>query len=120
MLVFCTILLLFGSEIQELWFPKQADIIFNVLYVVALCVFVGDIMVRCYTEPQYFEFNLCAKTVGDAPAAWGAFRLGSFMFWCDLISSATLLYDISFINTFYFAIETINMELDQFGLPVRR
>ena len=76
-------------------------------------------MVRCYTEPQYFEFNLCGKTAGDAPAAWGAFRLGSFMFWCDLISSATLLYDISFINTFYFAIETINMELDQFGLPVR-
>lgn len=119
MLFFFTILLLFGPEFQELWAPKDADIVFDVLYSVALGAFALDIIIRCYTEPQYFEFNLCGKTTGDALAAWGSCRLGSFMFWCDLLSSATLLFNISFVNATAFQMKTIGIELDRFGLPVR-
>ena len=120
MLVFFTILLLFGAQIQELWAPKEGDIFFDVLYTVALGAFALDIFFRCYTEPQYFEFNVCGKTTGDAPAAaWGSCRLGSFMFWCDLLSSATLLFNISFVNASAFQAETIDIELDRYGLPVR-
>ena len=119
MLVFFTILLLFGAQFQKLWAPKEVDIVFDVLYTVALGAFALDIIFRCYTEPQYFEFNLCAKTTGDPPAAWGSCRLGSFMFWCDLLSSATLLFNISFVNASAFEVETIAIELDRYGLPVR-
>jgi len=119
LLVFFTILLLFGAQFQELCVPKGGDVVFDVLFTMALVVFALDIIFRMYTEPQYFEFNLCGKTLGDTPVAWGSFRLGSFMFWCDLISSLTLLYDISYINKSLFNIVTIDIELDHFGLPVR-
>lgn len=118
LLVFFTILLLFGGQFQELWVPKEWDTVFNVLFTVALGFFALEIIIRCYTEPQYFEFNLCGKTGGDAPAAWGSCRLGSFMFWCDLLSSSTLLFDISFVNTRLFDVETIDIDLDLFGLPI--
>lgn len=119
LLVFFTILLLFGAQLQELWVPKEGDIVFDILFTVALGVFAFDMLFRCYTEPQYFEFNLCGKTFGEAPAAWGSCRLGSFMFFCDLLSTVTLLYDISYINRALVATETIDIELNGFGLPVR-
>lgn len=119
LLVFFTILLLFGAQFQELWVPKEGDLVFDILFTVALAVFALDIVFRIYTEPQYFEFFLCGRTPGDSPVAWGSCRLGSFMFWCDLLSSATLLYDISYINTSFFDTETIGIKLDKFGLPVR-
>lgn len=121
LLVFFTIVLLFGCQIQELWVPKEWDTAVDVLFTVALGFFALDIIIRCYTEPQYFEFHLCGKTVlGDAPGAWGSCRLGSFMFWCDLLSSSTLLFDISYVNARHFDAATIDIDLDRFGLPVRR
>jgi hypothetical protein len=119
LLIFFTILLLFGSQFQELWVPKEGDIVFDILFTVALGVFALDMLFRCYTEPQYFELNLCGKSFGEAPAAWGSCRLGSFMFWCDLVSSLTLLWDISYVNKILFDEETIDIQLDGFGLPVR-
>jgi hypothetical protein len=118
MLVFFTILLLFGSQFQELLVPKEGDIVFDILFTVALGVFAFDMLFRCYTEPQYFELNICGKSFGEAPAAWGSCRLGSFMFWCDLVSSLTLLWDISYVNKFLFDEATIDIQLDGFGMPV--
>lgn len=115
-LVFFTMLLLFGSQLQELWVPKEGDFYFDILFTIALGVFVIDMLIRCYVEPNYFGFNLRKPT--DASAAWGSCRLGSFMFWCDMISTATLLYDISFINRPLFDEETIEIELDPWGMPV--
>ena len=119
-LVFFTTLLLFGSQIQEMWTPKEADIVFDILFSVALGVFLLDMLVRTYVEPQYFGFNLFGNKISDAPAAWGSCRLGSFMFWCDLISTLTLLYDISFINRSNFEMLEIEIELNSFGMPVSR
>jgi hypothetical protein len=116
LLVFFTFLLLFGAQIQELWIPKEGDMVFDILFTIALFVFAVDLVVRCYIEPQYFEFNLCGKSQGEN---WGSCRLGSFMFWCDLVSSATLLYDISYINPRLWDTVVIEVELDNFGLPVR-
>jgi hypothetical protein len=117
-LVFFTFLLLFGAQIQALFIPKEGDIAFDVLFTVALVVFVVDIFVRSLVEPQYFGFNLSGRN-GDGQSAWGACRLCSFMFWCDLISTASLLYDISFINRRIFDVVTIDIEIEEYGLPVR-
>jgi hypothetical protein len=113
--IFFTTLLLFGMQLQQLWIPKKADIICDFLYIIALIFFVLDIILRSYTEQQYFEVNCYGKsTLG----ALGNFQLGSFMFWCDILSSTTLLYNISFINKMVFSIEQIQIELDSFGFPV--
>lgn len=114
-LVFFTILLLFGEQFQELFIPKEGDIVFDVLFTIALAVFFIDIILRCYVEPQFFGY--CGKDSNEN-STWGSFQLGSFMFWCDLISSATLLYDISYINRSLFQINTIDIVLNSLGLPV--
>jgi hypothetical protein len=45
-------------------------------------------------------------------------RLGSFLFWCDFISTMTLLSEIAFINKRAFESVTVMIQLDQFGMPV--
>ena len=109
-----TVLLLFGSQVQELWTPKEADVVFDVLFSIALGVFLLDMIIRCFLEPQYFEFS-----TPKSKTAWGSCRLGSFMFWCDLISSMTLLFDISYVNNRWFATEAVTIQLNQKGMPVR-
>ena len=38
--------------------------------------------------------------------------------WCDVVSAATLLYDISYTNKFYYSEEVLELTLDQHGLLV--
>ena len=117
-LVIFTFVLLFGAQLQGLFIPKEGDIAFTILVTIALVVFLLDIIIRCYVEPQYFGFNFSGGNA-EGHSAWGAFRLCSFMFWCDLFSTATLLYDISYINKGLIDMMTIEIEIDAFGLPVR-
>ena len=112
--LFFTVLLLFGEPVQYLWFPKQADVAFNYLYTFAFAFFVIDIAMRCYVSPQYFVFEVFGldyrhdaqgrrkprPPTGGIRSGWGGtfIKIGSFMFWCDVLSTLTLLYDISWIN----------------------
>ena len=109
-----TVLLLFGEPVQYLWFPKQADVVFNYLYTFAFAFFVIDIAMRCYVSPPYFVFEIFGRDyrydaqgrrkprppAGGIKSGWGenCIKVGSFMFWCDVLSTLTLLYDISWVN----------------------
>ena len=109
-----TFLLLFGQPIQYLWFPKSADLVFNYLFTFTLAFFVIDIAMRCYVSPAYFVFEFFGldyrydaegrrrprPRAGGLKGGWGdsTIKIGSFMFWCDVVSTLTLLYDISWIN----------------------
>lgn len=117
-IVFNTILLLFGSEIQELWIPPGGDIVMDILYCIALAVFTMDMVMRCFLEPKYVTVPRCRNKENAQNKAWGRCQLGSFLFWCDLFSTLTLLYNISFINTAAFAISTIDITLNSIGIPV--
>lgn len=117
-IVFNTILLLFGSEIQELWIPPAGDVAMDVLYCLALAVFAMDMFMRCYLEPKYVTVPRCRKKESAQNSAWGRCQLGSFLFWCDLVSTMTLLYNISFIYPPGSAIETIDIKLNVIGIPV--
>lgn len=110
---FYTIVLLFGAQFQELWIPKEGDIVCDILYCCTLAFFVSDIIMRLYIESNYFVFQRCGRK-----GAWGQCHLGSFLFWCDLLSTSTLLYDISFINQELREMEFIPLEVNSFGLPV--
>lgn len=116
-LIFFTFVLLFGAQIQRLFIPKEGDFAITVLFTIALVVFSLDIIIRCYVEPMYFGINFSGGNA-EGPSAWGACRLCSFMFWCDLFSTVSLLYDISYINESIIDMMTIEIEIDAFGLPV--
>lgn len=118
-IAFNTILLLFGSEIQELWIPPKGDTVLDVLYCIALAVFTMDMIMRCYLEPKYVSVPRCRKKQHAQNSAWGRCQLGSFLFWCDLLSTLTLLYNISFINTPAFEPILIDITLNSIGIPVR-
>ena len=110
-----TILLLFGVPIQNLCIPKAGDQVFDVLYTLAFAFFVVDIAIRLQAEPSYFTARCLGKGCGDE----SYFAFGSFMMWCDLISTATLLYDISFINKPHYGVQNVNIILNDQGQPVR-
>jgi hypothetical protein len=50
----------------------------------------------------------------------GSLSVGSFLFWCDVLSTLTLLTDISFINRANFSEQHLVITLGAYGLPVRR
>jgi hypothetical protein len=108
-IIFNTILLLFGSEVQDLWIPPHGDIVMNVFFTIALAVFSFDIIMRCFLDPSYMPWCGCAASKSS---------LGSFMWWCDVVSTLTLLYNISFINTNLLQMNTIEITLNQLGIPV--
>jgi len=77
-----------------------------------LLFFIVDMTVRCITDDTYFVCTLCKKGDRAANASTSiprssddnsdgmgsTFGIGSFLFWCDLISTVSILYDLSLIN----------------------
>jgi len=91
----------------------------DVLFCIALAVFTMDMVMRCYLEPKYVAVPRCRKKENAASSPWGRCQLGgSFLFWCDLLSTLTLLYNISFINKSEFKIKGIDITLNSIGIPV--
>jgi hypothetical protein len=162
-LCFFTVMLLFGPECRELFFPKQADLAFDVIFMCGFIIFCLDICMRMDVEPNYFVmchmsnvncFSWCRirnqqrragrgggggglvndgygeimNTPGSGGGGGGGtsscwptcanLQCGSFIFWCELASTCSLLYEISFINKKHFQQERIQIGLDQFGIPV--
>jgi len=115
-IVLFTIVLLFGSPIQFLWTPKDADFIFDLLYITALVVFVVDMILNSLGDPFYLSL-FHRVDVSDQPRLCPC-GIGSFKMWCDVVSTAALLYDISYLNRFQYSEEVVNVTLNQLGLPV--
>lgn len=122
-----SVFLLFGPAVQNLAdVDPTGDQIFFWLRIVMLFFFTLDIAVRCVLEENYFVLALCSSRGGSEPynnnttpsrntaapssaAANGAdlkrpmISIGSFLFWCDFISTMTILYDLSIMNQYRFA-----------------
>jgi hypothetical protein len=119
-----TFLLLFGSPLQFWLVSKEGDVVFDALYMFGFAIFMIDIVFNVYADPAYLTCDPCNRKLRKAnpnlanhPQLW-TFGFGSYNFWCDLISSVGFLYDISFINTAEFAMQTVIIELDRIGVPV--
>ena len=111
-------MLLFGSPIQILYTTKDADIVFDILYIMALVVFVLDIILNMLVDPAYFVFSMFPSMESFDQPKLCSCGVGSFNMWCDVVSAATLLYDISYTNKFYYSEEVLELTLDQHGLLV--
>jgi hypothetical protein len=48
-----TLLLLFGSEVQDLCIHPEGDIIMDVFFTIAMVAFFFDIIMRCFLKPTY-------------------------------------------------------------------
>ena len=120
LIIFFTILLLFGSPIQFLFVPKGGDLAFNILYLMALGVFTFDMVLNLIVDPEYFGFDYCKPNRGlipQQPTFWTC-GIGSFYFWCDVVSTLALCFDISYINGREYAMMEINLQLNEYGVPV--
>ena len=132
----CILLLLFGSAVQNLWCNPKYDHVFDILYTVAFGIFIIDITLRILVVPGYIGLhyktiwrkfaNMCCGCCGCCNKKkaddndWGrSLQFPSFLFWCDIVSTACILYEISFINKRQQEIVSQDIQLERYGLPVR-
>ena len=124
------IFILFGSQICHLWAPQDA-LIYDILALFTFSFCLLDIALRIIAEPSYFQFGISFDGVsnrlnrlgfnggeGTNKASVGAF--GSFLFWCDIVSTGVILYDVSVINAPRYNTPNIEILLDAGGAPVRQ
>lgn len=130
--IFFSLFLLFGPPIQALTVDRAGDIVFEVLRNMMLVFFVSDMVLKCLTEKEYFECacghgkeangaTAAAATVGAEGKDLGIVSccsFGSFLFWCDLISTFAILFDLSYINPNQIGVREIDIGVRN-GRPVR-
>jgi hypothetical protein len=80
-----TLYALFGDDFRLATSDKPADIVFYVFSLLALIVFVVELIITSLGQPYYFEFGY-SKTNG--------FLLPSFYFWLDVAATVSLYPDV--------------------------
>jgi hypothetical protein len=127
-MIFFSVMVLFGSQIQHLWVAPAGDFAFDVLATITFAFFVLDMTIRIIAEPHYFQVGSSSTIGGGAYSGSGGgggesskdcLVLGSFMFWCDLVSTGVILYDISYINKGHYGVVDVDIQLNESGIPVR-
>ena len=117
--------LLFGPEVHDLW-ASFDDTTYNILALVTFGFCLVEIGLRILVEPHYFQFGM--PTCGSNHNKFGhtiandnnsSCAMGSFLFWCDLVSMGVILLDVSWINRSLQEQRTVEIDLDSLGFPVR-
>lgn len=114
--------LLFGPAVQNLAdVGPTGDHVLFILRIVMLVFFTIDLLVRTVSEEGYFAFILCPEE-SEAPGSGSdsnkpRFLIGSFLFWCDLLSTLSTLYDLKYINNRHFE-EILHQIAIVDGIPV--
>ena len=111
--------LLIGPQVRE-FCPKDSDTPFDVMFIITIVVLFVDIVLMCYSVPNYFNFRIDGPWFKQRRASWSssctgvgtieivganqnrfritALEFGGFIFWFDVISALTLLFDITMMN----------------------
>ena len=134
-----TFVLLFGAQIQELAFEKKQDIGFDVLFLITFCFLSIDTAMRAVVDPAYglkrdpkmaskYEWQKSMRELNvKKQRTWvphwftevKSWRLGSFLFWWDVLSVLTLCFDIDVLNFNDSLRETeISITVNSLGSPV--
>lgn len=77
-----TIYALWGDDIRILAFDQEADIAFDILTIICLVLFSIEIFLSVLCKPKYFN---------------------SFFFWLDVLSTITLVFDLTWVADTLFA-----------------
>ncbi|GKY97177.1 hypothetical protein MPSEU_000676100 [Mayamaea pseudoterrestris] len=118
LLIVLTFILLFGAQIRDIAIPPDGDAACDGIFMTTFVLLVIDMLMRIDCEPTYFVCRCGDNGHDGAERTWfNSIQVGSFLFWCDILSTMTLLTEISFINKSGFAAASITIYLDQFGIP---
>jgi hypothetical protein len=112
-------ILLFGEQVRVIFLPPKADDAVDTVFCVSILFFLIDIAMRCDAEDGYCPHSFVCRGEGDRGTCGISCSCGSFLFWCDLVSTLALFYDISWIRTRVFAEVSIVIVLNEWGVPVR-
>jgi hypothetical protein len=123
-LVIGNFILLFGNPIQMLLIPAAADPAVDGLYILVFATFLVDMVFRATAVAGYFSFSV--GRIYKPSSNWliyfsqtvNSIRFPSFLFACDLFSTMTLLWDISFTNPSNFQLNTMEIPLPEVLIPV--
>ncbi len=114
---------LFGSQVHHIWAPEK-DTVYDILACITFSFCIVDMVFRILVEPDYFKVDIAScrgsmlghtTTVNDNTSTCS---FGSFLFWCDLLSTGMILFDISWINRQHFDMMVVDIKLDENGFPV--
>ena len=123
LMIFFYAFVLFGSQIHQLW-TSAGNLAFNILSLVAFGFCIVEMGLRFVAETNYFQFGMASfcqnkkYSIGGNDNSSTCF-IGSFLFWCDLVSTCATLFSVSWINPKPFEQHTIEIVLDSYGCPVR-
>ena len=112
----CSFIMLFGSQIQDLYFPKSwdkgTDLVFTLVFVFSSI----DIFLHVITDPTYFTWGL-NKRDRNVGLCCGIY-IGSFFFWCDVFATGTFLYEISYVTAKKRSVREVLLTLNNIGVPI--
>lgn len=118
LIIFFTAIILFGGSLQQLC-PKAADPYIDVIFIVTIVFLLIDIVMLCCVVPSYFIVKPTMQ-LRNSDDEFGCFcfalQFGSFLFWFDLISVLSFLWEISFIKGS--AIVETHLYVNSFGVPL--
>ncbi|KAL3785884.1 hypothetical protein HJC23_008772 [Cyclotella cryptica] len=123
---FFIFVMIFGSQVQELWLPKSLDTTCDVVFTIAFVVLCFDIIFRSIIDPMYFSWR-CGREMRQSNQGqrgrftWLTgcnFAAGSFMFWCDVIGTLTFPFEIEYINPLLRQPWELNVVLSPLGVPL--
>ena len=102
-----TIYALYGDDLRILAFDKSADTTFLVLSIIAFALFLMEIILLCLCKQGYFvkpnwgdllfaigRWKMRGTTLSWLNEVRKAMQTGTFYFWLDLVSTASLAVDL--------------------------
>ena len=120
MVLFYTFVL-FGYPLCRIFSVRA--IVYDVLAILAFLFCVVEMGLHVFAEPQYLQYEPASVGARKNQIRGGtdtikSCTLGSFLFWCDFISTGVILYHISWINKDHVRLKTFEISLDAYGFPV--
>ena len=122
MILFYTFML-FGHPLCRI-FSVEA-LVSDVLAALAFLFCVIEMGLHALAEPQYIQYEPASLGANKSLINGGSYSIkfctvGSFLFWCDLVSTGVVLYHISWINKEHVRLKTFELSLNTYGFPVSR
>jgi len=92
-----TIYALYGDDVRAYSAPPSKDYGFTVMNSIAFFMFMCECMLLAFAKPGYFKWG----SLEGEPLSWrNAYKLlliGSFYFWLEVVATASLIFEISWM-----------------------
>lgn len=121
-MVLLTLWTLYQEDIRLAVVPKSGDTAFMIIASIIFFIYILEILILLMYKDDYFNFSYFkdenSKEDSYLIFIQSFFLVGSFYFWVDVISTAILIFDVSFISNskLYFIITNFFSSVSFLGL----